>query len=73
MTEKYDANGMKIAEPPPNLRTIEWANRKLFEKYCKAEGIDPAKTVTSPILVKLIAQQNEESRRARAMLDEQIE
>lgn len=54
-----DANGRKIVEPPPNIPVIEWANRKLFEKYCKAEGLDPAKTVTSPILRKIIAEQNE--------------
>lgn len=57
--EKLDANGKPIAEPPPNLKTIEWANQRLFEKYCRAEGMDPAKSVTSPLLVKLIAEQNE--------------
>jgi hypothetical protein len=62
---KYDANGKPIADEPPNLKMIEWGNQKLFEKYCRAEGIDPTKSVTSPVLRRLIAEQNEK----RAAID----
>lgn len=55
--DEYDANGMPIATPPTNIKTIEWANRKLFEKYCKQDGIDPDKTLASPALRKIIAEQ----------------
>lgn len=54
-----------IIDDAPPAEAIERGNRVLFEKYCKAEGIDPAKTVTSPILAKLIADQD----KARAAID----
>lgn len=53
-----------IADDTPT-EAVERGNRALFEKYCKAEGIDPAKSVTSPVLAKLIAEQD----KARAAID----